>query len=155
MKKVVSMPVARLDLSTFTVWSVAGVCAFLVGCRHARAPGGDSPVTTQRLTGTRLTDIREDLSWTFSDTVVVIENKDQPIPADLVQELLGNRSTPTRIEGTWQLDEQAGVLHLSDVKADGENIDTELAIPIKPAGHVRVDLGSRQYNLLRSRPKER
>ena len=148
------MPVAPLKLSAFTVWSVAGACAFLVGCRHLPAPGGDSPVTTQRLTGTRLTDIREDLSWTFSDTVVVIENKDQPIPSDLVEELLGNRSTPTRIEGTWQLDEQAGMLHLSNVTADGENIDAELAIPIKAAGHVRVDLGSRQYSLFRSRPKD-
>ena len=149
------MPAASLKLSALTVWSIAGACAFLVVCRHAPPPGGDSPVTTQRLTGTRLTDIREDLSWTFSDTVVVIENKDQPIPSDLVEELLGNRSTPTRIEGTWQLDEQAGMLHLSNVKVDGEDIDTELAIPIKPAGHVRVDLGSRQYNLLRSRPEDR
>jgi hypothetical protein len=110
-------------------------------------------VTTQRLTGSRLTDIRQDLSWTFDDTTVVIENKGQAIPSDLIQELLGTRSAPNRIEAEWRYDEHTGMLRLSDAKADGEEIATELVIPVKPAGHVRVNLGGRQYNLFRMKTK--
>jgi hypothetical protein len=128
---------------------MAGFGFFVVGCQPAPTTGGDSPVTTQRLTGSRLTDIRRDLSWTFDDTTVVIENRGQPIPPDLVHELLGNSSAPKRVEAVWRYDENTGMLHLSDATADGEEIATELVISIKPAGHVRVNLGGRQYNLFR------
>jgi len=106
-------------------------------------------VTTHRLTGSRLTHIRQDLSWTFDDRTVVIENRGQPLPPDFVQELLGNDTAPKRVEAAWRYDEKSGVLRLSDATADGQKIATELVIPIKPAGHVRVNLGSRQYNLFR------
>lgn len=136
---------------------VSGIVAgsvFLVGCQGAPAPGGDSPVTTQRLTGSRLTDIRQDLSWTFDDTTVVIENNGQTLPSDLVHELLGSGSAPHRIEAAWRYNEHTGMLRLSDAKADGEEIATELVIPVKPAGHVRVNLGGRQYNLFRMKTKD-
>lgn len=148
------MPVAPVELRNVTAFCFLVFCVFIVGCRDTPPPGGDSPVTTQRLTGARLTDIREDLSWTFTDTVVVIENKDQPIPSDLVEALLGGHSTRTRIEASWQLNEKAGLLRLSSMKADGVKIDQETTIPIKPAGHVRVNLGSRQYNLFPGGAKE-
>jgi hypothetical protein len=80
---------------------------------------------------------------------VVIENRGQPIPPDLVQELLGDGSVPKRVEAAWLYDEKSGVLRLSDATADGHKIARELVIPIKPAGQVRVNLGSRQYNLFR------
>jgi VCBS repeat-containing protein len=108
-----------------------------------------TPVTTARLMGSRLTDIRQNLSWTFDDTTVLIENRGQPLPPDLVQELLLNDTAPNRVEAAWRYDEKSGVLRLSDVTADGQKIATELVIPIKPAGHVRVNLGNRQYNLFR------
>jgi hypothetical protein len=79
----------------------------------------------------------------------LIENKGQPLPPDLVQELLLNDTAPNRVEAAWRYDEKSGVLRLSDVTADGQKIATELVIPIKPAGHVRVNLGNRQYNLFR------
>ncbi len=131
------------------VFGFVAAFAFLAGCQHAPTTGGDSPVTTQNLTSTRLTDIRGNLSWSFNDTAVVIENNDQALPSDLVQELLGNFSTATRIEATWRLDEKADMLRLSNAKADGDDIATDLNIPINPAGHVRINLGSRQYNLSR------
>jgi hypothetical protein len=122
---------------------------FLVGCQRRPTTGGDIPVTTERLTNTRLSDIRQELTWKFDDTTVVIENRGQPIPPDLVQELLGDGSVPKRVEAAWLYDEKSGVLRLSDATADGHKIARELVIPIKPAGQVRVNLGSRQYNLFR------
>jgi len=131
------------------VLNIVACLALLIGCQRAPSPGGDSPVTTQRLAGGRLTDIRDELSWTFRDTGVVIENNGQPLPSDLIRELLGDQSAPKRIEATWRFDEKVNMLHLSNAKADGENITTELSISIEPAGHVRFNLGNRQYNLFR------
>ncbi len=132
---------------------VFATCACVVGCRQSQLPaiptGGDSPVTAQRLTGTRLTDIREPLSWRFKGSTVLLDYAGQPIPSELVEALLGDRLTPVRIEASWHLDEEAGTLHLSDVKADEASIDKEVTISIGPAGHVRVNLGSRQYNMFR------
>ncbi|TRZ42622.1 hypothetical protein D4S03_12300 [bacterium] len=140
------MPAATIELRNVTAFGFLALCVFLVGC-VVTPPECDSPVTPQRLTSARLTDIREDLSWSFTDTVVVIQNKDQPIPSDLIETLLGDKTTRTRIEASWQLDEKAGLLRLSSMKVDGEKIDRESVLPIKPAGHVRVNLGTRQYNL--------
>ncbi|MCY2976796.1 MAG: hypothetical protein NTW52_19235 [Planctomycetota bacterium] len=82
--------------------------------------------------------------------VVVVENSGKPISPDFVQELLGNQSTPTVINTTWQLDEKAGLLRLFNANVDGQKIDAEIRVLIKPAGHVRVSLGGRQYNLFRN-----
>ena len=112
------------------VLKVVACLVLLVGCQRATSPGGDSPITTQRLAGSRLTDIRDELSWTFRDTGVVIENNGQPLPSDLIRELLGSQSAPKRIEATWRFDEKVNILRLSNVKADGENISTEL--PLSP-----------------------
>ncbi len=138
--------------AVIVLWVLTGF-AFLVGCQRAPAPGGDSPVTTQKLTGSRLTDLREDLSWTFDDTTVVIENNTQPIQSDVVQELLGNHAAPRRIEAAWRYDRNTGMLRLRNATADGEEIATEMVIPVKSAGHVRVNLGGRQYNLFRINTK--
>ena len=138
-----------MNKAVIHMFSFVAAFAFLAGCQHAPTTGGDSAVTTQRLTGCRLTDFRENLSWTFSDTTVVIENKDQAIPSDVVQELLGDRSLATRIQATWRLEEKAGMLRLSNAKADGDVSATDITLRISPAGHVRVNLGSRQYNLSR------
>lgn len=121
----------------------------LGGCQRPPTTGGDSPVTTARLTGSRLTDIGQNLSWTFDDTTVVIENRGQPLPQDFVQELLRNDTAPIRVEAVWRYDEKSSVLRLSDATADGQRIAAELVVPIEPAGHVRVNLGKRQYNLFR------
>ena len=129
---------------------VIACLALLIGCQRATSTGGDSFITTQRLAGCQLIDIRDKLSWTFSDSGVVIENNGQPLPADLIRELLGNQTAPKRIEATWRFDEKVDLLRLSNATADDESVATELSIPIKPAGHVRVNLGTRQYNLFRS-----
>ncbi|MCL4205613.1 MAG: hypothetical protein KJ000_24290 [Pirellulaceae bacterium] len=128
---------------------LAGFLVFFVGCERAPTTGGDTPVTATRLTGTRLTDIHRPVSWSFSDRRVTIDNQGQPIPADVVEGVLGDTRTCWRIEADWQLLEQAGVLQLSQCTADGESIAGHLTVPIRPAGHVRVNLGDRQYNMFR------
>ena len=128
---------------------LAGFLVLSAGCGGVQTTGGDTPVTAARLTATRLTDIQRKVSWEFSDRIVTIENQGQPIPVDVVESVLGNPRTCTRIEADWQLLEQAGVLQLSQRKADGESIAGHIAVPIRPAGHVRVNLGERQYNMFR------
>ena len=147
-----SLPqVLRVGWSTVTACSIVATCALLFGCQPPTTPplGGNSPVTIQRLSGARLTDIREPLSWRFNNSVVIIEYEGQPIPSDVVEALLGERPAAVRIEASWRLDEEAGTLLLSDVKADEESIEKEVNVTISPAGHIRVNLGSRQYNVFR------
>ncbi len=110
-------------------------------------------MTVERLIDTRLIDIHRPLSWTFTNTTVVIQFEGQPIPSDVVEALLGPGSTAVLIEASWQLDENAKTLCLSDMKADSESMDKEVTIAIAPAGQIRVNLGSRQYNMSRDRTK--
>ncbi len=148
-------------LVTKTRWSTVALLAMSVlmpGCQASSSPrpptGGDSPVTAQRLSESRLTDIHEPLSWRFDNSVVIIDYEGQPIPMDLVELLLAEQTTPVRIEASWRLDEAAGTLHLSDLRVDEESIDREVTIAIAPAGHVRVNLGFRQYNVFRDGAKD-
>jgi hypothetical protein len=123
----------------------------VIGCSFnelIRPPGSTStPVTVERLKDSRLVYIRSDLAWNFIGNRLVIENGNQPIPLDLVEELVGKPLTLKRIEASWTLDGTSDMIRLSDVKLDGEALPANLSISIRPAGHVRVDLGSRQYNL--------
>ncbi len=151
------IPTTRIQLSTVSTCTLFAIFAFSLGCQRSMPPtpttGGDFLLTAQRLANTRLTDIREPLSWTFTSSTVLIDYKGQPIPTDVIEVLLGDGSTPLHIEASWHLDEEAKNLCLSDVKTDKAGIDKEITIPISPAGHVRVNLGSRQYNLFRDRIK--
>ncbi len=108
--------------------------------------GGDSPVTVQRLSATRLNDIHDDVSWVFSPTVVVIANDGELLPSDVVATLLDDASTCKRVEASWQLDEKSGLLKLSQRKADDKDFPGQVTLPISPAGHIRVNLAGRQYN---------
>lgn len=125
------------------------VVSLLAGCRPVVTTGGDIPVTTERLAGRHLVDIHRELSWTFSDTAVVIQNQGEPIPPDLTQELLGDWPTAQRIEATWRFDKNTNTLRLTDAKADGKDIGAEIIVPIQPAGQIRFNLGTRQYNVFR------
>ena len=131
------------------------VCIYLAGCggQQTLTTGGDSPITSNRMMGTRLIDINEAVSWKFESSVVVIENDGGPIPTDVVNAVLPNEMTCHRIEAEWQLDEPAGLLVLSRISVDGASVDQEATIRIKPAGHVRVNLDARQYNMFREKPK--
>lgn len=126
--------------------------ATLAGCKATT--GGDTPVTHERLVGAVLIDIREPLSWSFTDATVLIEYGGEPIPSDVTEALLGDGVRPTHIEASWRLDEANGTVRLTSVTSRTESIDKEVAIPISPAGHVRLNLGSRQYNLFHQRANQ-
>lgn len=119
------------------------------GCVRQTEPEWDQPVTASRLKGGRLKSIDSKVVWAFTDSKFVLKNNEdnkQPIPTDLVEQLLGPGSSATRIEGRWQLDEQRGLLILSEIERDGKKGAPESRMPIGPAGPIRVNLGGRQYN---------
>ncbi|MCA9192206.1 MAG: hypothetical protein KDB03_10600 [Planctomycetales bacterium] len=122
-------------------------CFLLTGCRPSQTIGGDTPLTTQRLSNSKLVEIHGDLSWTFDGPMVVIEDQSSGIPSDLVETLLGEVQRPNRIEANWQLDEEANFLRVWNMVADSKQFDLEARLPVRPAGHVRIDIGGRQYNL--------
>jgi len=129
------------------------LCSFysiLSGYKLQEFVGGDSPVTISRLEGSKLVDIRTDVSLSFQKGFITIENNGGPIPPDLVVELLSNGMTPNQIEAKWQFDEKANTIELQDVTLDGETFASKPSIPIRPAGHLRVNLGSRPYNMFRN-----
>ena len=148
----------RTMLDICGMWSLARIpfllvlCLFLVGCTGGSSggppitTGGDTPLTVDRLSNVRLTHINQGLTWEFTDNSVVIENNGKPIPADIFNDLLTDETTPLQIQATWTLDSKAGILRLTDITVDGEQSEREAELPISPAGHVRINLGGRQYN---------
>jgi|GEM_PF-2150915 hypothetical protein len=140
------------------VWSQARIpfqivlCLLLVGCTGGSSggppitTGGDTPLTVDRLRNVKLTHIKQDITWEFTDNSVVIENNGKPIPADLFKDFIADETTPLQIQATWKLDSKAGILMLTDITVDGEQSERETELPISPAGHVRINLGGRQYN---------
>jgi len=134
-----------------TILAGMAFCVCLIGCRGKPSTGGDSPVTAARLTGTRLVDIRDNVSWDFDGEFVVIENKGQPLPPEVLATVVAGASTCQRVQAAWQLDQTNGMLLLSNILVDGKAVDQKTAISIKPAGHVRVNLGTRQYNMSRDK----
>ena len=134
--------------------SVLSLCIGLGGCGGSQTTDGpDEPLTSARLTSTMLTDINGDLTWKFAESEVVIENKQLPIPTEFMNDIFGGEMACNKIEASWQLDETAGKLQLTKVTIDGQESDFEASIPISGAGHIRANLGDRQYNLSREQPK--
>ena len=148
------------------VGAAAAAVTGTAGCNREDDPplpfevGGDSPVTAERLAGARLEAIgRGDATvWEFGPERVVITAGRGPLPADLAA-LPPARAgggaaadaAPDRVDAAWRLDAVAGVLVLSDFRppagAESGGDAGERRVPIEPAGHVRVNLGERQYNL--------
>ena len=140
------------------------VCALTSGCDQggiSRPLSGGSPqvgggvtLTSERLSGLRLKAIREPLSWRFGKAIVMIDFDGKPIPQDLAETILGDGVTAASIEASWRYDEPSGKLHLSGVQADGKKVEREVAISIGSAGPIRVNLGTRQYNMFYDRASD-
>lgn len=118
------------------------------GCQPPPTTGGDSPVDPSRLRGSTATYIgNRDLTWTFADTTVQFTHLDKAIPNEFASEIVGEESTPKIISASWELTDGNKKLHLYNITIDEESSDLEASLPIAPAGHVRINLGSHQYNL--------
>ena len=124
------------------------ICLLIVsGCARVPPVGHDEPVTVERLVGKRLTDINNDVSWEFDESSVTIENEGRPLPDYLVEELLGSETKCSSFTADWQFDESTGVLTLTEIETDDQPFDGEVKLDIRPAGPIRVNLGTRQYNV--------
>jgi hypothetical protein len=112
--------------------------------------GGDTPITATRLTGARLEYHRADpsLVWTFTAKTFVLELGGQTRAPDLIETLMGTSASVLRIRGNWKLEEQKGRLLLSNIQGDGKKGRRRTSLAIEPAGHIRVNLGTYQYNLI-------
>jgi hypothetical protein len=109
--------------------------------------GTDDPIPTARLRGARLSDIRSSTTWDFTPTRFTLANQGNPLPVSIAAAVLGSDTKATRIVGDWRLDEPAGVLILWNMERDGQKVDTTASVAIRPAGAVRANLGTDQYNI--------
>lgn len=125
----------------------------LSGCQQSMpTTGGDIPVTAARLQGTTLAFIRnKDLLWKFTDAALEFTNNGFPIPGAFASEVLGQEGSPNKITASWELKDDNSTLRLFNVMADGEPSAAEVSLPISPAGKIRINLGSHQYNLRKER----
>lgn len=122
--------------------------SLLAGCQPTPTTGGDSPLTPSRLRGSTATYIgNRDLTWSFADTTVQFTHQDKVIPGEFASEIVGEESPPKIISASWELTDGNRKLHLFNITIDEEPSDLEASLPIAPAGHVRINLGSYQYNL--------
>jgi hypothetical protein len=136
---------ARLTLAA-TVLATAAGCGGAT--TNAGIPGVPPPISATRLAGARLVDIRREppLEWTFAESRFAVACPGG-LPSDIVEPLLGRGADATRIEGAWRLDDANGEIVLTDIEGGGRRGADRVALPLRPAGAVRCDLGERQYNV--------
>ncbi len=105
----------------------------------------------ERLKAARLEPIIRDAKWfwSFSSERFILDAGKELLPSDLQIALLGADLNASRIEGKWNLVDDIRKLVLSDIQVDGKGkSDGEVILAIEPAGPVRVNLGSYQYNII-------
>lgn len=163
-------PIGNLDKSTihwcraeraFRVWIALVAVGGVAGCAPApkatklRVGGIDSPVTTERLTGATLVSVNEGpvVQWTFTQTGFDVHAGEKELPAEIVETLRGTGVAGEQIEGTWRFDADKSELVLTRRIEGAEPNEFHVALPISGAGHVRVNLGSLQYNVLPLGPR--
>ena len=135
---------------------VAVTALGLTSCREQPEVAGPTPITRETLAGTECVAWTGGLSrfaWSFSDGTFRIEAGTDPIPRELIDELVGDGREAKLIEGTWRLD---GVsLYLSDVKADGQPTGQEGLLSAADTGAIRLSVARRsreQYTFDRRSP---
>jgi hypothetical protein len=123
------------------VVSVAAFLSLVAGCNSPST----KPVT---LTGARLESIRDErVTWKFGESGFEVEHEGRPIPADVAESILGPGVKASAVKGKWRV--EGNTLVLSDMTADGQQVEREAPLSLQMAGNVRVNLGSRQYNVFR------
>ncbi len=144
-----------------TLTVLLGILVTFSGCRKGPMPtgpkvpdemiliGGDVPLSDWRLQGAQLQAIRSGTTWDLTNARFTLANRDGPLPADIAASVLGPGTTANRVVGDWRFDGQAGVMILSNMESDGRKVDATVSLPIHPAGAVRADFGTEQYNIMR------
>jgi hypothetical protein len=112
------------------------------------APGGEAPVTIERLRGAVLDSIRGAApTWAFGTERFRLTPGREAVGRDLVKKLLGEDVEVDYIEGRWTLDAPRGKLTLRDVRARERRGRAETTFAIGPAGRLRANLDVAQYNV--------
>ncbi|MCR9202104.1 MAG: serine/threonine protein kinase, partial [Planctomycetaceae bacterium] len=103
-----------------------------------------SPLMNRTLTGIRNNGAR----WVFTWDKVTITSDvpSQPLPADVVWEVLESDGEHQKIHASWQLMNRNQQVELFNIKVDDEASPREVRLPFAAAGNIRVNLGSHQYN---------
>jgi hypothetical protein len=126
-------------------------------------PGGDTPVTAARLAGARLESATDGggTTWNFTPQRVTISHGAGRLPAHVTEALRLPQGTPSPLAAVWRLEDSGLVLILSDLdppppsdpaKPDSAPPDrTDRRVPVRPMGHVRVEINGVQYNLMKRR----
>ncbi len=117
--------------------------------------GGDTPIDASRLRGWTFKELghidHARLAWSFDESTCEITFKDGVIPAPIVMDILGDSSTPSKIVASWELIQKNTQLRLFDIEVDEAKSNRETTLPISPAGKVRVNIGSQQFNMIRTK----
>jgi hypothetical protein len=136
---------------------VASVFVGIVGCGRMQTTeppkkvlvGGDRPVSAVRLTDSVLLSIQEPVvEWRFTDDGFVVHAGKSPLPSDLADVLFGPGATVDMVEGKWAHDIGNGTLLLTEIRSGDKKGVEKATLPVAPAGAVRANLGTRQYNLI-------
>jgi hypothetical protein len=108
----------------------------------------------ERFKACRLDPIVRDAKWYFSlkQERFVLECGNERLPAELQKAFLDSDDKACRVEGNWQLVDGNQKLMFSHLVVDGKPRGGEVTFPIEPAGLMRVNLGSHQYNVISLRP---
>lgn len=94
----------------------------------------------------------EKLTWRFEDTSVEVSHDGQPLPDEIVKEILKGPSIKARkITASWELVEKDRKLRLFNMKVDGADASQETKLPFEGAGEAHLNLGTHQYRI-RSTP---
>jgi hypothetical protein len=115
--------------------------------RPRNSPGAG--VNAKWLPGSTLKLVGNDqVSWIFGESEVTISASKEPLPPQLVVELLSDNTTPSTITAFWELIENDKQLRLFGLKVGGSEIEGEVRLPIDRSGLKRVNLGRQQYLVL-------
>jgi hypothetical protein len=111
------------------------------------APGGNAPVTASRLTGALLESIRDDKAlWAFSRDRFALKLGERPEARSLAEKLMGKKTDAMRIEGRWKLASDRGQIELSEIQAENVRGAESVALAIGPAGLIRINIDTMQFN---------
>ncbi len=138
---------ARASLQSGLLVAIGLVQFLAMGCN---AP--DQPITAARLKNATLSSTDGTHLWRFTESRVVIQGRSASVPKGLVKALFGSEMDTLRVEGDWRLDEQKGLLVLSNFDAGGKKQTNEVQLPIRPAGPLRAEILGQQYNIHMTAP---
>jgi hypothetical protein len=126
---------------------VAAAVVGLTSCGGKKGEGGGNvnEVSSGTLAGTSLTSHAGNppqFQWSFTPSAFTIQAGAGPIPRELLDELVGEGRTASKIEGAWRVEGMS--LVLSNVTADESSTGREgRMVAVQHEGKIRVTMPAR------------